>query len=319
MTTEVGSRTDLVFTTGVETEVAKSATVLVGGVADYQQEVQRSSGPPSDVPSEWLVKARLASPECLKGVAPPIAVGFTRQERSWMLPPPDSMLYWEPPYGDLVDGGRAVVFLGEGPEPPVLRVVPTGKGEQGLATLVSDIVRFRALAGSEEKFKAWTGYLASVETDEGKRAALRALCYSGAKWERLQSPIGRLLSDGKVTPPVRGYAFGIVTYYVVKERWDPQTEQAVDSLGETFLREKNADLTVEYLGNLGIILNHCRQARIPEERQAVRDAIVECVKQRKKLALRGGPAADRESEENFTQIRGELLEEPEADDPGRGN
>ncbi|MCP4246452.1 MAG: hypothetical protein GY778_05325 [bacterium] len=306
---------DMTFRTGPGMQAGQAATVLVGRVSDYRQEVTRQSPPQGGEPVEWTVSGRLGDGRVLKGVRPARPVPFERAERAPWLSPGVSPSSWQRSYGNLADKGQAVMFLGKGQEPPVLTVVPTGDGERDLAGLVADIVRFRVLPKSEDKYRAWTGYLAQSRTDEGKRAALRALCYSSAKWERLERPCGMLLANRRVNPPVRVYAFAIVAYYVGRERWDEQTNQAVDFLGGVFVREPDPDLTMQYLVSLSVILDQCNEEGYHQERRPVRDQIHGFLKRRRKLVIRGSPAVEVELEEDYRETREEMLAGPPAEIP----
>ena len=289
--------------------------MLVGRVSGYQQDVTRQSSPQDAEPEEWTVSGELVSRRVLKGRRPAGSVPFERAERAPRLSPIVSPSLWERDYGNLAEDGQAVMFLGSGQDPPVLTIVPTGDGERDLAGLVADIIRFRALPKSEDKYQAWTGYLAQSKTDEGKRAALRALCYSTAKWERLEEPIGKLLADREANPPVRAYGFAIVAYYVGKERWDEQTDKAVDSLCEAFSREPNPDLTEQYLASLSVVLDYCHEEGYGEERRPIRDQVRKCLKQRRKLAIKGSPPVDEAREEDYRETRAEMLAGPPTDMP----
>ncbi|MCP4249190.1 MAG: hypothetical protein GY778_19270 [bacterium] len=310
------TRADLEFTTGVETQVAESPTILVGQIAGYEQEVKRYAGNSKTMPIDWVVTGELAAPKILKGLMPGDPVRFSREGRSFMLPPPASRVQWEEPYGDLTEDSRVVAFLGPGDPPPVLRVVPTGEGEQDLAGLVADVVRFRKIRSSEEKFKAWTEYLAADQTVQGRRTALRVLSQCGAKWQRLQPHFDKLLSGTKVNSEVRAYAFSIVCYHVTRERWIDEAEDVVEYLCEIFSKESAPDLTLLYLSNLGLIARYSHEARYREEREPLREAVEQCLKGRKKLSQAGGPPAHPEDEEFYKDARAEILEgpEPEPDD-----
>ena len=315
MAVGVAREADITFRTGPGMQVGRAATVLVGRVSGYRQQVTRSSSPPGGEPEEWTVYGELVSRRVLKGRRPTGPVPFEKAERAPWVSPSMSPSSWERDYGNLAEDGQAVVFLGSGQDPPVLTIVPTGEGERDLAGLVADIIRFRALPKSEDKYQAWTGYLAQSKTDEGKKAALRALCYSTAKWERLEEPIGKLLADRKVNPPVRAYGFAIVAYYVGKERWDEQTDKAVDSPCEAFSWEPDPDLTEQYLAGLSVILDYCDEEGYGEERRPIRDQIHKCLKQRKKLAIKGSPPVDEAREEDYQETRAEMLAGPPTDMP----
>ena len=315
MATAPARKADVTFRTGPGMQVGQAATVLVGRVVGYRQEVTRRSPPVRGEPAEWKVSGQMANLRLLKGTQPRGPVSFERAESAMWLPARVSPSSWERDYGHLADRGQAVMFLGEGPEPPVLAVVPSGDGELDLAGLVADICRFRALPKSEDKYRAWTDYLAHSKTDEGKRAALRALCYSSAKWERLEGPFGKLLADQRGSPLVRGYAFAIVAYYVCRGRWGQQTQQAVAFLGDAFVEESDPDLTFQYLLSLSVIVDYCNDEDYRERRQPLRDQVHKYVKQRRKLGVRGGPPVSREQEEDYRETREEMLADPPADEP----
>lgn len=311
MMTQSLTRADIEFTTGVETEIAKSATILVGRIKGYRQNVTRYAEAPVTMPADWEVTGEIETVRCLKGRAPAGPVAFSREERTFMLSAPASRLYWEPQYGDLVEDGQAVAFLAEGKEASVLLVVPTGKGEQDLAHLVSDIVRFRRLQDSKEKFQAWTEYLASAEIDEGRKVALRVLCRSGVKWERLRPYLGKLLSNSKVGAEIRVYGFSIIVYHIINDRWPNDLENAVDFVGDVFSQERDPDVALAYLSNLGLIARYCHDDRYRTERAPLLKRVLQFVRQRKRLTVNGGPPVDSEDEEYYKETRADILADPE--------
>ena len=107
-----------------------------------------------------------------------------------------------------------------------------------------------------------------------------------------------------------------MAYYVGRERWDDQTDKAVAFLGEVFSREPDPDLTAQYLVSLSVILDYCcHEEEYREERRPIRDQIHKCLKQRKKLAVRGGPPVDEALEEDYQETRAEMLAGPPTDIP----
>ncbi len=114
---------------------------------------------------------------------------------------------------------------------------------------------------------------------------------------------------------MRAYAFAIVAYYVGRERWDYQTDQAIDLLGEFFVREPDPELTLQYLLSLSVILDYCYEEDYREERRPIGDQIHDYLKQRKKLAARGGPQVSKGQEDDYHEIRSEMLAGPPADMP----
>ncbi len=311
MITENLSRADLEFTTGVETEVAKSGAILVGAIKGYQQNVKRFAEGSTTKPVDWEVTGEIETARSLKGRPPAGPVSFVREERSFMLPALESKLYWEHQYGNLLEAGQAVVFLAEGAEPSVLRIVPTGQGEHDLARLVSDIVRLKSLPSSKEKFQGWTEYLASGETNEGRKVSWRVLCSSGVKWERLKPHFAKELSNARVSAELRAYGFSILAYHIVHDRWPRDSEDAVEFVCGLFEREPDAGLALAYLSNLGLIANFCHDDRYRAEREPILSRVLECVKQRKKLAIRGGPSVDSEEEAYYKEVRADILAAPE--------
>ncbi len=141
---------DVTFPAGPRMQVSRSATVLVGRVSGYRQEVTSRSSPEGGGPVEWAVSGELVRHRVLKGERLVGPVPFERAERAPWLSAGLSPSSWERSYGNLTDRGQAVMFLGPGPDRPVLTIVPTADGDRDLAGLVADIVRFRALPRSED-------------------------------------------------------------------------------------------------------------------------------------------------------------------------
>src|SRR5258708_22170191 len=94
------SRADQIYTTGPETLVAQSSTIVAGPVASYSKRVLEMSQPgPDGFPLRWAVSGRVESPRALKG-SPEGPVPFTSMEQSAVISESDSPDEGERQYGE---------------------------------------------------------------------------------------------------------------------------------------------------------------------------------------------------------------------------
>ena len=309
------TQADMMFTTGPETEVARARVVCIGRVSSYEKTVTDNTDSPGDMPSNWTVTGEVVDLEYSKGEPLDYPLRFERQERSFMLQPPESRLFWEPPYGDLTPEGDVVVFLSGHDEQPEIRVITSGPDELDLAGLVRDIVRIESVEERGKRFDTWHVYLRESATDEGRKAALRAMFAIAEEWPKLMPVLAGLLSDTSISVPIRAYASGIVAYHVVRETWGEKGHDAVKFLSTRFSVEKEPDLVIQYLSSLSFIADYCYEEEFRELRRPIRTLIEQTVQSRPSLSAPDGPAADPEDEEYYRETRAELLAGPDAPIP----
>jgi hypothetical protein len=266
---------DVVFVAGPEVEVAQAAAVCAGRVADYAKQVLKRTDPPTALEIEWIASARLVDIECFKGAAPTQPIRVRRHERSFAAVPDPSTPYWEAEYGTLEPGGKAVVFLGAGPDPPVLRVVPSGDGERDFADLVKNVARIQAIADTEQRLRAWADYLTRGATVEGRKAALRGMIQAGVDWPRLRAALAGFLASPRTEGQTRAYVFALLAYQLGRDAFALYAPQVVDFQCEIFLREPAGNVLLQYLSGFSHVLDFASQ---PERPQPLRDAVTTKVK-----------------------------------------
>lgn len=291
-------RADQIFRTGTETLIAETPTIVAGRVADYSRQTAEPTQPaaPHSIPLRWVVNAEVREPQTLKGRAVTGSRRFSRQEQSMLLPEDQTAYYWEGVYGELQPDGRAVLFIGGGTQKPILRVVPSG-GEQDLVALVKDIVKIQALKRPEERMLGWLEYLRQPASDEGLRAALRSMVKASIEWAKLAPELERLLTDSRRGGDVRAYAFGIVAFGVVEEKWGGNRRQAVDFLCRIFSAEQDTNQSMQYMQYLKLILNYSNEESLRNARQPLRRQLLDCLKRRE---AEGNLAAQLENQ--FRQV-----------------
>ena len=309
------TQADMMYTCGPETDVARARIVCVGRVSGYKKTITDGTDSRGDMPSHWTVTGEVVDSECLKGGPLDSPLRIERQERSFMLPPPESRIFWELPYGDLTPDGNVVVFLSGDDEQPQLRAVPSGVGEFDLAGLVKDIVRNESEKVPGKRFEMWQAYLEESATVAGRKTALRAMCVLAEEWTKLMPVLAELLSDASMPVSVRAYAFVTVAYHVVKETWGEKGYDVVKFLTSRFSAEKEPDLVLQYLFSLDFIADYCSEEEFRPQRRPILSLIEQTLRSRPSLSAPGGPAADPEDEEYYRETCADILAGPNAPIP----
>lgn len=274
-------RVDQIYRTGPETLVAEAPGIVAGTVTEYSRRVLSMSEPESDgFPLKWVAGGQLGRPQVLKGPAAPAPLHFSRSEQSLFVPGDNSALHWERAYGELRPNEPAVMFLGGGAQMTVLRVVPSGVGEQDLIGLVKDIVQIQAHRQPEERAQRWSQYLHTSPTDEGRKAALRSLVNAPVAWAKLDPQMERLLTNSQYSSNIRAYVFGIVAFGVVEGKWGDGWERAVALLCRVFSAEREADQAVRYMQHLKLLLAYSNDEAARGARQTLRRQLLDCLRRR---------------------------------------
>lgn len=273
-------RADQIYRTGPETLIAESSAVVAGPATDYSRRVISMSQPESDgFPLKWIADGQIRQPQVLKGQPKLTVFRFSRPEQSLFIMEDSSDLYWEEIYGELRSGEQAVLFIDGETEKSILKVVPSGKGEQDLIALVKDIVKIQALQQADDQTENWLQYLRSSSSDEGRKAALRSLVNTSVEWAKLAPELNRLLTNLKNSADIRAFSFGIAAFGVIEEKW-VNHHQTVDFLCRRFLAENDAELTMQYLQHLKLILHYSNDESFRKTRQSLRQQVLDCLKRR---------------------------------------
>lgn len=288
-----------VFKLGPEDLVATSPVIVAGPVSGYSRQVQKHSQPgPDGFPLEWVATGQIQELHALKGEAPLGPLSFSRAERSVFLPLDPATPVWEREYGEFSPQGQAVLFLGAGDPHPIIKVLPSGSGEQDLVGLVRDIVRIQLIQDPAQQRHGWLSYLTSVRSDEGRRAALRSLVGGGVGWSQMAPALKTLFEEPGVSQNSRGFAFGFVAFHVVGGTWGEQAEAAVDLLCQVFSGERDADVALEYLQSFKLMLDYTIEEPLQMSREPLRKHILQCLEKWASTGLRNA-----ELEEEYEEIR----------------
>jgi hypothetical protein len=160
-------------------------------------------------------------------------------------------------------------------------VLPTGYGDRDLATLVRGIVGIQAIADPPKQLAAWASYIERAPMDEGRRAALRSLIASPAvDWPRMEVVLSRVLANPALSSATRAFAFGIVAFAVMHDKWGDQQLNAVDFLGRQFEAERDARVALQQILNLKLVLGYTSAEAAAAARQPLRQHILACLKRR---------------------------------------
>jgi hypothetical protein len=299
MTTSFAARAaDQIYTTGPEILAARSSTILTGPIAAYSKRIVSTSEPPGPdaIPLKWVVTGRTDKPTMLKGLlAKPVA--FSRSEQSPVLPIAPECELWELDYGDLLEGDEVVLFLNGEADRPVIKAIPSGVGERGLASLVRDIVAIQSLSNSELQV-GWLSYVEQAPLEHGRKAALRALLQMRVDWPRLMPTLKRLRTNPTLSDEMRAYSFGIVTFGLTRGQWESNQVPVTDFLCDQFESEWRPKLMLSYILSLKLALRYAIEEAAKVEREPVRKRIVEGLKRRESTA-----AKTPELAEQYRQLR----------------
>ena len=269
------NRFDEMFTTGPETLVAQARGIVAGPVSHYSKEVKEQSQGSAPIPVRWVISGLLEHPETLKGDAPRTSLRFSREEQSPFLPTPEPVPAWEAEYSQWQPDDKAVVFLGE-KAGEIPHVLPSGTGERDLISLVRLIVSIHGAGQSESaQAAAWQRHLltGAASGAESRRIALRSLMKLTRNWSDVASTLRGVMS-GK-DADFRRYAYGIVAYGIVHDKWSDAAEPA-EFLCTPLAKETDAGIAESHLQYVDLVL----QFAIREQRKALRDQLRGCLKDR---------------------------------------
>jgi hypothetical protein len=293
---DLADRADQIFRIGPETLVAQSSKIVAGQIVAYSREVHRNSGPgPNAMPMEWTAQGHIDHPVVLKGASPPAPIYFSKLERSSLLPSSPIAPSWEMALGELMPGGQAILFFVDRVNPKVL---PAGTGEGDLLVLVKDIVRIQDIRGRDEQIRGWLQYLATAPTSEGQRAALRSLVSLGANWSQVEPALAQLAAGKSVTPDLRAYVFGFVSYHLTAETWGVSPNGPLEFLCRMFSTEKGPEQQLRYLQRIKLLLLYTVAEPLEESRRPVRESLIRCLET---WASRG--LTDPELKQEYDQLR----------------
>jgi len=251
--------TEQIYQTGPESLAAEAFSIVTGPVSGYATHILSISGGDAPIALTWTVSGRVDEVRNLKGGPKVSGITFTRQERSHVIPADPDTPNWRLEYGDLQREDRVVVFFTGDPEHPTIDAIPSGQGARDLASLITDIVPIQAIAGEADQMEAWLRYLAASRSDNGRKAALRVLLSLKVPWPKLNPFVDFLMGGAGVSPQMRGYVFGIVTFAVMKGKFETHDLEAVEFLGRHFVSETNPQTALEFVLNLKTLLNFASQ------------------------------------------------------------
>lgn len=301
-------RADDIYRTGPENLIAQSSTILAGPVSQYTQTVEsRSEGGADSIPLKWVVSGILEKPQVLKGLAPAQPLPFSRSEQSIIVPRDRSEAIWERTYGELSPDREVVIFLGDTSPESILKVLPSGAGEQNLIRLVKDIVQIQAIADQPEQLKRWLSYLRNSTSDMGRTSALRSFIGQKGQWVQLAPILEPLLMNSQLSSEFHAFAFGIVAFNVTQEKWGNARDDVLRFLCRRFSEEHDPRLAIQYVYSLGLIFNYCDDENFRRQRRAMRQILERCLDERRSLLTSDSPTSDRSLDEQYQALRARYL------------
>lgn len=287
-------RADRIYREGPEDLVAVTRMIVAGPVSGYSKEVRKYSQPgPDGFPFEWVASGRIDQPKSIKGDAVSGPLPFSRSESSFFLPVDPEVPVWERDFGEISPNGQVVVFLSGGDPPRASKALPSGSQEQDLIDLVQVIVEIQAIGDPMQQRQTWLRSLTTARSDEARRVALRSAVRGGADWNQMAPSLKKLFSDPTLTSNIKGFAFGLVTFYATEGKWGREIDAAIDLLCQTFASQRESKLEIEYLQSLKLMLRYTAEEPRDESRRPVRKRIMDTVEQRASLGL-GDPTLKEE-------------------------
>jgi hypothetical protein len=291
-------RADQIFRIGPETLVGSSSVIVTGRIASYHKEITKVSQPGSDgFPLEWKVTAGLAEPVTLKGSPVSGPVAFSKVEQSFMSPAPRQDPRWQQQYGELAEGGSAVLFFSGTDAKNPQQVLPTASGEQDLAALVREIVSIQRLSSPRDRVGRWLSYLGGQPSNEGYRAALRSLVRDGASWQQLEPALRKTLTQSNLSADVRAFSFSFVAFDITQNAWQANDSAALDFLCTSFSNQSDPKLALRYLSGLSLVLRYASEQPQQASRRTLRDRTVKCLRTWASLGF-----SDRSLEEEYQRL-----------------
>jgi hypothetical protein len=268
-------RADEIFTSGPETVIAQSNSIVAGPVTNFSRRTLQSDAP-SGTPLHWEIAGDIVHPLVLKGDPPALPLHFTRHEQAAFLDRQDAAS-WETDFLEWQDGDQAVVFLQGAGKTAALRVYPSGSGERDLAAIVKRIAAIQAIADPSARFGAWQNAIKSAPTATERRAALRSLTAMNKPWSDLSATFGDETTFA--APAMRTFVFGLVAYGIMHSRWTDAGAPA-GFLCERLERETDRDVLLQEIAMCGTLLAFATEQGYREERQPLTDQLRRCLSRR---------------------------------------
>jgi len=268
-------RADEIYTSGPETLIAQSNSIVAGPVTKFSRKTLQSAAP-SGTPLRWEIAGDIVRPHVLKGDPPPLPLHFTRREQAAFLDRQDAAA-WETDFLEWQDGDQAVVFLHGAGKTAALRVYPSGAGERDLAAIVKRIAAIQAIADPSARFEAWRNELKSAPTAAEKRAALRSLAGMNKPWSDLSVTLGEEMT--LAAPAMRTFVFGLVAYGIAHSRWTDASAPA-GFLCARLEHETDWDVLSQEIATCGLLLAFANEEGHREERQPLTDQLRRCLSRR---------------------------------------
>jgi hypothetical protein len=287
---------DQTYSTGPETLIADSTTILAGPISALSKQIVSTSEPPGPdaIPIKWIIAGLVDSPTPLKGSgAGPVT--FSRPEQSLLLPPSRDGEDWVRIYGDFQEGDQVVLFLNG--DRSLRRALPSGSGERDLISLVRDIIALQSGMRGEPR-QAWLSYLNGSPLDQGRQAALRVLVQMPIEWTQLSPALDRLIANASMTDKMRAFSFGIVVFGLTHDRWKADQVAVSAFLCRQFESERRPRLLLQYVLSLKVALQYTMEEATRSAREPERKRIVDCLKRRESTAPMTPEVADQ-----YRQIR----------------
>jgi hypothetical protein len=271
------NRLDETFTTGPETLVAQAQTILVGSISQYTKQVEEQSQGSAPIPVRWTISAKLEHVEALKGNAPKQPLDFRREERSPFLPATVHVPTWQAELGHIQPDDRVVVFLGN-KSGEILVVLPSGKQERDLVALIRLIVPIQGLgSGENAQAIAWEKHLhdAGASSTASRRVALRSLMKLTRNWIDVEATL-RLVMSGKDADS-RRYAFGLVAFEIVHEKWS-ETAGPAEFLCTQLAGEMDAEIAQSHREHVDLVRQFALDEDFREQRKPLLDRLRGCTR-----------------------------------------
>jgi hypothetical protein len=266
-------RADAIYRTGPETATARAVAVTAGVVTGLRHEVTAATQGDAPVPTAWIARAQLTAPRALTGPAPHPPVDIARAERAAFAMDPGDDPYWVRDYGDLTEGGAAVVFFGA----TGAVAVPSGGGEQALADLVATVVHIGSIAPGD-RLGAALAWVAKGSTDAGRRAALRMALHGGADWPTLGAAMQAAWPGAG--PRLRQFFTGAAGFALTEGLWPDTDPRPVDFICNAFAGADDR-AAVGMLLQIKQLLAWSERAEAGPGRAALAEAALACLRARK--------------------------------------
>ncbi len=261
-------RADSIYRTGPEQALRDAAAVHAGAVSGLHRDVTASTQGSEPLPVSWIARAELTRTRAIKGPVPPDPLPIMRVEQSSFAMAASGEPGWVSAYGDLRDGGVAVVFdLGH------MLVVPSGEGESNVMALVMRAAQIDAIADDAERRATRLGWITNGPTDADRRAALRSSLQAGASWDDIAGAVKPVWP--KANPALKDFFTGMIAFAMINGFWSVEDSRPLEFLCRAFLDadERAAPTTMLQLRQ---VLNWADRVNAPADRALAIERIVAC-------------------------------------------